>query len=172
MSFMELAKARYSVRKFSDRAIEAEKLEQILQAGRIAPTAKNLHPEKIYVLQSAEAMEKARQLTRCTYGAPLVLLVCYDEDAAWHSSQREGYISGEMDASIVTTHMMLQAWELGIGSCWVGLFNDREVAEAFGLPANIHPVALMPMGYPAEDCMPNEAMHGVSRPREETIAFL
>lgn len=170
MSFIELAKARYSVRKFSDKAIEPEKLEQILEAGRIAPTAKNLHPEKIYVLQSKEAVEKISRLSRCIYGAPAVLLVCYDEDAAWHSSQREGYISGEMDASIVTTHMMLQAWELGIGSCWVGLFNDKEVSEAFALPANIKPVALMPLGY--ADCGPNENMHCVPRPKDETIAYL
>ena len=172
MSFIELAKARYSVRKFSDKAIEPEKLEQILEAGRIAPTAKNMHPEKIYVLQSKDAMEKINKLTRCVYGAPALLLVCYDEDAAWHSNTRPGYISGEMDASIVTTHMMLQAWELGIGSCWVGLFNDKEVSEAFALPANIKPVALMPIGYPAEDAAPRENMHLCPRSKEETIAYL
>lgn len=172
MSFIELAKARYSVRSFSDKAIEAEKLEKILQAGRIAPTAKNMHPEKVYVLQSEEAMNKARELTRCTYGAPALLLVCYDEERAWHSNTRPGYISGEMDASIVTTHMMLQAWELGIGSCWVGLFNDKEVSQAFNLPENIKPVILMPIGYPAEDCTPREGMHLSPRPEDETIAYL
>ena len=172
MSFVELVKARYSVRKFSDKAIEPEKLQQILEAGRKAPTAKNLHPEKIYVLRSEEAMEKARALTRCVYGAPTVLLVCYDEDRAWHSDSRVGYVSGEMDASIVTTHMMLQAAELGIGSCWVGLFNDKEVSAAFNLPANIKPVALMPIGYAAEDCAPREGMHLSPRPEEETIAYL
>ena len=170
MSFIELAKSRYSVRRFSDKPVEAEKLEKILEAGRIAPTAKNLHPEKIYVLQSEEAMNKARELTRCVYGAPTVLLVCYDEERAWHSDSRVGYVSGEMDASIVTTHMMLQAAELGIGSCWVGLFNDKEVSAAFSLPANIKPVALMPIGY--AECGPNENMHCVSRPEEETIAYL
>ena len=170
MNFTELMNARYSVRKFSDKAIEPEKLEKILQAGRMAPTAKNLHPEKIYVLRSEEAMEKARALTRCVYGASTVLLVCYDEERAWHSDSRVGYISGEMDASIVTTHMMLQAAELGIGSCWVGLFNDKEVSAAFNLPANIKPVALMPMGY--ADCGPNENLHLCPRPEEETIAYL
>ena len=172
MSFIELAKSRYSVRSFSDKPVEEEKLEEILEAGRIAPTAKNMHPEKIYVLRSEEAMNKAKELTRCTYGASTVLLVCYDEEIAWHSNTRVGYISGEMDASIVTTHMMLRAWELGIGSCWVGLFNDKEVSAAFSLPENIKPVALMPLGYPTEDCVPREGMHLCPRPVEETIAYL
>ena len=172
MSFIDLAKSRYSVRSFSDKPVEPEKLEKILEAGRIAPTAKNLHPEKIYVLQSEQAISKIRTLSPCTYGAGTVLVVCYDEDLAWHSTNRPGYISGEMDASIITTHMMLQAWELGIGSCWVGVFNDKEVAEAFSLPANIKPVALMPLGYAAEDCLPREGMHLCPRTVEETIAYL
>lgn len=172
MSFIELAKARYSIRKFSDKPVEPEKLEQILEAGRIAPTAKNLHPEKVYVLQTEEALNKLKELSRCIYGAPMALMICYDENLAWHNSRRPGYDSGEMDASIVTTHMMLQAWELGIGSCWVGMFDDKELSEAFNLPENIKPAILLPMGYPADDCGPNEAMHCVSRPKEETIVYL
>ena len=172
MSFVELVKSRYSVRSFSDKAVEPEKLEKIIEAGRMAPTAKNLHPEMIYVIRSEEALSKARELTPCTYGASTVLLICYDKDAAWHSNTRQGYISGEMDASIVTTHMMLQAAELGIGSCWVGVFNDVDTAKAFSLPENIIPVAFMPMGYATEDCVPREGMHLCPRPVEETIVYL
>lgn len=101
----------------------------------------------------------------------MALMICYDENLAWNNSRRHGYNSGEMDATIVTTHMMLQAWELGIGSCWVGMFDDRELSQAFDLPENIKPVALMPLGYPADDCSPNENMHCISRPKEETIAY-
>ena len=172
MSFIDLVKARYSVRKFSAKPIEDEKLDLILDAGRIAPTAKNQHPEKIFVLRSEEALAKINQCSPCMYGAPTVLLVCYDESVAWHNSRRPGYDSGEMDASIVTTHMMLQAAELGIGSCWVGVFDDKEVSAAFGLPENIKPAALMPMGYPAEDSSPREEMHCVPRAKDETISYI
>ena len=106
MSFFELAKERFSVRNFSDKAIEEEKLNQIIQAGRVAPTAKNKQPQKIYVLQSKEAIEKVKTLSPCIYDAPTVLLICYDESAVWYNSRRPGYNSGEMDATIVCTHMM------------------------------------------------------------------
>ena len=154
MSFFELAKERFSVRNFSDKAIEEEKLNQIIQAGRVAPTAKNKQPQKIYVLQSKEAIEKVKTLSPCIYDAPTVLLICYDESAVWYNSRRPGYNSGEMDATIVCTHMMFAAWELGIGSCWVGLFNADEVGDALGLPKHIRVMGLLPMGYPADDAKP------------------
>ena len=171
MSFYDLAKARYSVRKFSDKKIEQEKLDKILLAGRIAPTAKNNQPQRVYVLKSGEAMEKVNKLTRCVYGAPLVLLVCYDETEVWHNPQREGYNTGEVDASIVCTHMMLEAWEQGIGSCWVGVFNDKEVSAAYNLPGHIKPVALMPLGYAAEDAEP-APRHDEIRDEKETVSYL
>lgn len=127
-----------------------------MEAGKIAPTAVNNQPQKIYVLKSEAAREKMKSLSRCTYGAPILLLVCYDDTIVWHNHLREGYNSGEVDASIVLTHMMLRAWELGIGSCWVGMFNDKEVQAGFELPEHIHPVALMPIGYPAEGAKPSE----------------
>jgi nitroreductase len=167
MDFMELAAARYSVRKFTDAPLEREKLDTILEAGRLAPTARNLQPQRVYVLRSAEALETADRLTGCRYGAGTVLLVCYDETRAWHNAQRPGYTSGEVDASIVTTHMMLAAWELGVGSVWVGHFNDEAVSAAFGLPAHIKPVAFLPLGYAAIG--PKESQHNSYRPREETI---
>ena len=172
MTFLELAKARYSVRSFQDQPIREEDMNRILEAGLVAPTACNYQPQKIYIAKSKDAREKLASVCPCTFGAPVILVVGYDRTRDAKNKLMPGYTFGEIDATIVCTHMMLQAWELGIGSCWVGLFNDKEVSEAFGLPANIHPVALMPMGYAAEDCTPNEAMHGVSRPREETIAFL
>ena len=172
MSFFELAKERFSVRNFSDKAIEEEKLNQIIQAGRVAPTAKNKQPQKIYVLQSKEAVEKVKTLSPCIYDAPTVLLICYDESAVWYNSRRPGYNSGEMDATIVCTHMMFAAWELGVGSCWVGVFDDKEVSATFELPENIKPVALLPIGYPAKDAVPNEKLHNSFRPQEETVIFL
>lgn len=171
MSFYDLAKARYSVRKFSDKPIESEVLNEIIQAGRIAPTAHNNQPQMIYVLQSEEAMKKANELTPCIYGAPAALLVCYDENAAWHNEQRPGYDSGEADATIVCTHMMLRAWELGIGSCWVGMFDDIEVSKAFELPENIKPAAFLPIGYLVDNSRASK-LHDALRPEAETVAYL
>ena len=168
MDFMELAKARYSVRTFSDRPVENEKLDKIIEAGMIAPTAKNQQPVRIYVMKSADAMEKMNALTRCIYGAPMALLVCYNVEEAWHSPFNEGYDAGEMDATIVLTHMMLEAWEQGIGSCWVGLFDHDEAAKVFDLPAEIKPVAIMPLGYAAEGCEP-APRHTEYRDRSELV---
>ena len=154
MTFQELAHARYSVRSFQDRPIAEEHLNLILEAGRVAPTACNFQPQKIYVAKSPEAREKLASVCRCTFGAPVILVVCYDRERDWKNKLMPGYESGETDAAIVCTHMMLQAFELGIGSCWVGYFNPKTVAETLGLPGNITVSALLPMGYPAEDAKP------------------
>ena len=154
MSFLELAKARYSVRSFQDRPIEEEHLNMILEAGRVAPTACNFQPQRIYVARSAEAREKLASVCRCTFGAPVILVVCYDRERDWKNKLLPSYESGETDAAIVCTHMMLEAFDLGIGSCWVGYFNPQVVAETLGLPENVTVSALLPMGYPAEDAKP------------------
>ena len=154
MTFQELARARYSVRNFLDSPIEEEKMSLILEAGRVAPTACNFQPQRIYVAKSAESRAKLAQVCRCTFGAPVILVVCYDRERDWKNKLMPGYESGETDAAIVCTHMMLQAFELGIGSCWVGYFNADAVKEALGLPENVTVSALLPMGYPAENAQP------------------
>ena len=154
MNFQELAKARYSVRSFQDKPIEKEHMDLILEAGRVAPTACNFQPQKIYVAKSAEARAKLASVCRCTFDAPVILVVCYDRTRGWKNKLMPGYESGETDAAIVCTHMMLQAFELGIGSCWVGYFNADTVKEALGLPENVTVSALLPMGYPAENAQP------------------
>ena len=161
MTFMELAKSRYSVRGFSDTPIEEEKLASILEAGRLAPTAHNNQPQRIYVAKSADAIAKLRELSPCTYNSPLILIICYDDKA-------QAAHFGEMDATIVCTHMMLEAWDKGVGSCWVGMFNPAELSKAFDLPENIHPVALLPLGYPAEGVAAGP-FHSSFKPAEETI---
>lgn len=169
MKFLQLASERYSVRKFKPRKIEDKNMEKILDAAKVAPTAVNYQPQKIYILESDEAMETLRSVCKNTFGAPEALLICYDETRAWKNSLRENYNSGEVDCAIVATHMMLEAWELGIGSCWVGAFNAEDVARAFGLEEQIRPVVVMPIGYPAEDAKPYKKMHNVYRPVEEVV---
>ena len=154
-AFLELATERFSVRSFSDRPIEDEKLELILQAAKVAPTAVNFQPQKLYVIKSPEAMKRLAAI-RPMFGAPAAVIVCYDDTVSWKNSRDGGHDSGEVDAAIVTTHMMLEAWELGIGSCWIGAFCSAEVAGEFGIPANEHPVAILPLGYAAQDCKPSE----------------
>ena len=118
MEFMELARERYSVRKYDPRPVEGEKLDRILEAGALAPSAKNQQPQHVYVLESPAAIEKIRGITRCAFDAPVVLLVCGDRDAAW-TNPFNGRNSAEMDCSILATHMMLEAQAQGLGTCWV-----------------------------------------------------
>lgn len=171
MSFMELAKARYSVRSFKNTPVEQDKIDAILEAARIAPTAKNSQPQKIYVLKSKEAVEKINTVCRCIYGAPLVFAVGYEKSRIFGESEERHYGFGEVDSTIVTTHMMLEAQEQGLGSCWVGLFHDEEVRGLFDIPDNVRITALMPMGYPADDCVPADR-HTEYRDDSEVVEYL
>lgn len=171
MTFLELAKERYSVRKFKDMPIEAEKMQAILEAGKVAPTACNNQPQKIFVVESAENRQKLASVCKCTFDAPVILVVAYDRSRDWKNKRMPGYSSGETDAAIVCTHMMLEAWELGIGSCWVGMFSSDEVIESLGLPDNICVSALLPMGYPGDDVKPLD-LHYAYREDDDMVKFI
>ncbi len=156
MEYEQLIKERYSVRKFSDKEISQEELDKILDAGRVAPTAKNLQPIKVYVLRSEDALAKMDKACKCRYGSKIVLFIVADKTKAYTKDYiKVPYNSFEMDASIVMTHMMLEASNLGIGNVWVKAFNEDIIREEFNLPDNIEPVALLPLGYPADDAEPN-----------------
>lgn len=162
-NFLELAADRYSVRSYQDKPIEDEKIEKILKAAQLAPTAVNYQPQKIYILKSREALGKINGLCHFIYGAPVVFMICYDEDLVWKSPVEKGYNTGEADASIVATHMMLEAWDQGIGSVWVRGFDAGKVKKAFSLPEHEHIVCLLPMGYASEDAKPYAPWHDVYR---------
>ena len=170
MDFLELAKSRYSVRKFKDTPIEQEKLDKILEAGRTAPSAHNNQPQRIYVAHTPESRKLLAEISPCTFDAPVVLVVCVDTQRERKSAWTPGYAFGETDAAIVTTLMMLQAWELGIGSCWVGMFNKPQAAKALQLPENETVLALLPIGYPADDAKP-APLHSQRRNFEETVTY-
>ena len=155
MSFLDLAKARYSERKFTDKPVEEEKLNAILEAAKVAPTAKNFQPVRVYVIKSEEALEKINKVSPCIYGAKLVMMVFYDLEQTYRSGWNPGISSGDVDAAIVCTHMMLEAADLGLGSCWVARFARADAHRTFELPENIVPVALLPIGYAAEDAVPS-----------------
>ena len=170
MNFLELTKERYSVRKYADKPVEQDKLEKILAAGATAPTAKNLQPQRIYVLESPEALEKIRGITRCAFNAPVVLLVCGNRETAWVNPFNDRS-SNEMDCSIVATQMMLQAEELGLGTCWACWFDTAKTKEVFAIPENEEVFAILPLGYPAESSHPS-AMHDSRKDLSETVVRL
>lgn len=145
MDFMELAKRRCSVRAYEDRKVEPEKLERILEAARIAPTAKNLQPVKLLAVQSGEGLEKVGKAANI-YGAPLAIIVCADHQRAW-TRPFDGKCSTDIDASILTDHMMLEATELGLGSVWICFFKPDVLREEFSLPEHLEPVNILAVGY-------------------------
>lgn len=168
MDFLELAKGRYSERSFDkSHPIEEEKLSKILEAGRVAPTACNFQPQKIYLLKTEDSLWKAATLTH-TYDAPIVLIICYDKNIVWKNTREEGYNSGEQDASSVLTSMMFEAESLGVHSLWIRGFNSKLVAEAFELPENIKPVSMLALGYPSEKSEPSPR-HSEKKPLSDTV---
>lgn len=169
MDFLTLCADRYSVRSFAPTPISDEVLSRILEAGRLAPTAKNQQPQRIFVIQSPEAMATLTSVRTC-YGAPVALLVCADTAAACDRPVTD-HNMGEMDASIVATHMMLAAADAGVGSCWMCAFSPAAMAEAFHLPANIVPCLVMPLGYPDEKGTPSPR-HTDRYPLDHTVQYL
>ncbi|MFR6415914.1 MAG: nitroreductase family protein [Alistipes shahii] len=152
MDFLKLAKKRYACRKYLFRQVEPEKLELILEAGRVAPTGANRQPQRLVVVQSKEGMER---LARCTrdFGAPTAVIVCADTSEAW-TRKYDGKNISDIDASIVTDHMMLAAASLGLDTLWICMFKPEAVREEFALPANVEPVNILLIGYgdgPAAD---------------------
>lgn len=145
MGFLELAKKRYSVRKYKDIPVEPEKLEQILEAGRVAPTGANKQPQRLIVVQSKEGLEKLGKAARF-YGAPCVVIVCSDAGETWERPY-DGKKLTDIDASIVTDHMMLQATELGLGTLWICWFDPKVLRAEFDIPDQLEIVNLLAIGY-------------------------
>lgn len=169
MDFYTLAKNRYSVRSFENTPIPQEKIDKILKIAHIAPTGCNYQPQRILVLNKEESLEKLKACTKCHFDAPLAMLVCYNKEESWVRPY-DGELSAAVDASIVTTHMMLGAWEEGIGSCWVMHFDPQKMRDTFHIPEHIIPSALLVMGYPKKDSVPNPR-HEQVRPMEETVIY-
>ena len=170
MDFKDVVKGRYSCKKYSSRKVEPEKLEAILEAGRLAPTAKNLQEQHIYVVQSEEALAKIDKVTPCRYNAPVCLIVAFDKNNVYTypDSARE---SGVEDAAIVATHLMLAAANEGVDSCWLNCIYLDKIAEEFGLPDNEEVLMILDLGYAEEGAGPL-ANHGSRKPLSETVTYL
>ena len=171
MDFATLSAERYSLRKFSAQPVEAEKLNLILEAGRNAPTAKNFQPQRIFVMQSPEALEKVDGCVECHFHPPVVLVVAYDAEKAW-DREIDGKNHGEIDAALATAQMMLQAAELGLGTTYVGMFDPAKILAAFPEQfKGLTPIAVLPLGYPAETAHPSR-LHADRQPMEELVTVL
>ena len=168
MTFAELALARYSVRKFDPRPVEPETLNQILEAGRVAPTACNFQPQRILVVQG-EDLEKMTDCTPMRFGQSVMLVVCWDSTVSWKN--RLGRDIGLVDSSIVLTQMMYAAQELGLGSLIVGVYKEDLLRERFRIPDHYEIGCMLMLGYPAEDCQPHPKLHEARRPIEETVFY-
>lgn len=169
MEFNEVIKKRFSVRKFIKKPVEKDIIDKILNAGHLAPTGCNFQPQRILVIESNEALTKLKDCTKCHFDAPLAMLICYNEDETWKRPY-DGAESAPVDAAIVATHMMLAATNEGVGSCFVMHFNPQKIREAFNIPCNVIPCALLVMGYPEPDCEPFE-LHYKKRDINEIIYY-
>ncbi len=169
MDFLKLAQDRYSVRKFKNKHLEKEVVDEILKAGHLAPTGCNNQPQRILVINTDESAKKLKDCTKCHFDAPTAMLVCYCRDEVW-TRKYDGKTCGVADACIVATHMMLQAHSIGVGSTWVMHFDPEAMREAYSIPANVEPVALLVMGYPAEDAEPMN-LHSEYRDINETVVY-
>lgn len=170
MDFEEVIKNRYSCKKYSDKKVEKEKLDKILEAGRLAPTAKNLQEYHIYVIQSEKNLKKVDEVTPCRYGASTVLLVTYDKTNVftYPGGSRD---SGIEDATIVATHMMLAAKNQGVESCWINFLDPDITHKKFRLPAKEEVLMMLDIGYPAEDCEINP-LHNKRKDLSEIVTFI
>lgn len=170
MEFKDVIKNRYSCKSYSDKMVEDNKINSILEAGRLAPTAKNLQEQRIYVIKSEEGLAKIDKATPCRYGAPVVILVAFDKNDVFTfpGGKRD---SGIEDASIVATHMMLAATDEGVDSCWLNFFNPEELRKDLGLPENEEILMLLDIGYKSEEAGPL-SNHNSRKPLSETTRYL
>lgn len=147
MEFLQLAKKRYSVRKYESKRVEEDKLLKILEAGRVAPTGANTHPQRFIIVKEQAGFNKLKKGANI-YGAPLAIIVCADHSVSW-KRPFDGKDIAEIDVSIVTDHMMLQAEELGLGSVWICYFDAKVIRKEFNIPEHIEPVNILAIGYAA-----------------------
>lgn len=150
MSFLDLAKKRFSVRVYDSKPVADQDLEAVLEAGRLAPSAANRQPVHFVVLRD----EEKRRALGVAYPrdwfwkTPVVIVVCVDATRGWTRTDGKNY--ADMDGAIAMDHMTLCAADLGLGTCWIGAFDPVKVRHILNLPEGIEPLAMTPLGYPAE----------------------
>lgn len=170
MSFLTLAKNRYSTRSFSSKKVEQEKIDKLLEVAKIAPTAKNKQPIKVYTCIDDEDLKLLNTSSPCEYNSQLMFVITYNLDECW-INKHSGLPIGIVDATIVATHMVLLAEDLGLGSVYIGAFDPSVVKEHFEIPQNEQIAMLLFMGYKAEEDK-SAPMHTEYKSDEELFAIL
>ena len=170
MEFNDVLNYRYSVREFSDKKVEDDKIEAILGAIKTAPTAKNSQPQHVYVLKSDDALNKLKNITQCAFNAPAVFMVCGDKRREIISSV-SGISMMPYDVAIIQTYMMLKAADLGLDSCWVCYFKPEDARREYNLPDYIEPLCLLFIGYRADGVKPNPR-HDIKLDEKEYVTYL
>lgn len=167
MSFIETAKRRYSCRAYKDKRVEKEKLDLILEAAHVAPTGANRQPHQLIVVQNEKGLKKISHAADI-YGAPLAVIVCADSSKAW-KRPFDGKRLTDIDASIVTDHMMLQATELGLGTVWVCYFKPDVLKEEFHIPENLEPINILVIGYANDKSLGEDRHNRTRKPLSEIV---
>jgi nitroreductase len=167
MSFLELTKDRYSVRGYQENEVEKDKLLQVLEAGRMAPSAVNFQPVHLYVLEQKADREKIYEVYNRDWfkEAPVILVICGDHTKSW--TRKDGKDHCDIDAAIVIDHMTLAAVELGLGTCWICAFDAQRCHEILQLPENLEVIALLAIGY--ANVLPTTEKK--RKPLEEFVTF-
>ena len=171
MTFLELAKKRYSCRNYADTPVENNKLDLILEAGRVAPSAVNFQPWHFIIIQEKENLHKIHSTYHREWfqSAPCVIIICGDHNQSWKRKQ-DGKDHCDTDVAITVDHMTLQATELGLATCWICNFDADKCIEIFALPEGIEPIVLLPVGYPLDETDPKR--HSEKRkPKEEIVSY-
>lgn len=170
MEFTKVIIERSSCKKYDGRKVEKEKMDAVLEAGRLAPTAKNLQEQHIYVVESEENLAKIDEVTPCRYGAGTVIVVAFDKANVftYPGGKRD---SGVEDATIVATHLMLAAKNEGLETCWINFFDPEIMAEKLGLPENEEILMMLDIGYAAEGA-PMNPFHNQRKELSETVTYI
>ena len=150
MDFLALAKQRYSVRAYNDQAVEEEKLLAVLEAARLAPTAKNLQPFEFIVIRCAGREAELGRIYKGAFftQAPLLIAIVEKREDGWKRMDGQSY--AQVDCAIAMDHLILAATSLGLGTCWVAAFDPEAAREVLGLPSGVEPLAFTPLGYSAD----------------------
>ncbi len=150
MKFIELAERRCSVRGFKPVPVPDALLSEIIQAGRLAPTAKNLQPFHFIVVRDPARLDSLAAAYPAPFlrEAPVVIVICAEPSQGWVRERYDGKNYAEIDAAIATDHMTLAAADLGLGTCWIAAFDPAKVRRSMALPDGVEPIALLPIGYP------------------------
>ncbi len=169
MSVLDLMKKRCSVRKFVDKPVETAKLEQVLEAGRIAPSACNRQPWRFVVVTDAELLKTVAAACAQDWPepAPAIIVACGDHRESWRRGDGKDHL--DVDVAIAVDHMSLAATDLGLGTCWVCWFDALALSADLGLAEHVEPVVLLPIGYPLAESAPDR--HSKTRKPLAEIAF-